>query len=224
MAEDEEPKYFEHVEALINGALVPKGVANARVLDAFRRVPRDVFLPPEEAFRAYDNMALDIGFGQTISQPLMVGLMLQDLDVHPNHRVLEIGAGSGYQAALLSHLAEEVISVERIPELADRARARLRSLGRLNVTVVVADGSLGWPQSSPYDRIIVACAAPRVPEPLKQQLAEGGKLLIPVGSRELQKTLLVVRRGDEFGEIATEACVFVPLIGKEGWGIEEGRA
>ncbi len=223
MAEDDGPVYFEHVEALIKCALMPRGVANPRVLDAFRRVPREAFMPSEEAHRAYDNMALDIGFGQTISQPLMIGLMLQDLDIQPFHRVLEIGAGSGYQAALLSHMADEVISVERIPNLADRARVRLRNLGFENVTVVVADGSVGWPDNAPYDRIIVACAAPRVPEPLKQQLADCGKLLVPVGSRKLQRTLLVTRTGDEFSEIATEACVFVPLIGEEGWELEEGR-
>lgn len=211
-------QHYEHVEALIRGALIPNGVSDPRVLNAFRRIPRERFLPEDEQHKAYDNTALPIACGQSISQPLMIGLMLQALDVQGHHHVLEIGAGSGYQAALLGVLAHTVVSVERLEYLAGLARSNLRAIGRLNVQVVLADGSLGWPDGAPYDRIIAACAAPHVPSPLKEQLREGGRLIVPVGSREAQRTVIVTREKGRFTQRQTESCVFVLLVGQEGWG------
>ncbi|MCC6485040.1 MAG: protein-L-isoaspartate(D-aspartate) O-methyltransferase [Armatimonadetes bacterium] len=221
--DNSEDCHYEHVEALIRHALIPRGVTDQRVLNALRRVPRELFLPEQDRHKAYDNAALPIACGQSISQPLMIGLMLQALDVQPHHHVLEIGAGSGYQAALLGVLARSVVTVERLEPLVDVARANLAACGSANVRVEYGDGSLGWPESAPYDRIIAACAAPHIPEPLKQQLRNGGRMILPVGSLEVQRTVIVRRRLDRFEEESTETCVFVPLLGEEGWSSSEMR-
>lgn len=204
-------------ERMVVDQIARRGITDAGVLRAMRVVPRHLFVLPEDAAHAYDDRALPIGFGQTISQPYMVAVMTEALAAQPSHRILEIGAGSGYQAAILGVLAREVISIERHAELAARARDALARAGIGTVTVLVGDGSLGWPDRAPYDGIIVTAGAPRVPEALRAQLAEAGRLVIPVGSTLHQDLLVIRRAGDRFEERVSEGCVFVPLIGEQGW-------
>jgi len=201
------------VERQIKG----RGVRDKRVLEAMRKVPRHLFLPPEKADQAYEDHPVSIGRGQTISQPYMVALMTEALELRGDEKVLEIGTGSGYQTAILAELAREVYSVERIPELADEAVERLEGLGYTNVHVRVGNGTLGWPEQAPFDAILVTAGAPKVPKSLKAQLADGGRLVIPVGSEFHQVLYRIRRRGDEFLEEPLTSCVFVPLIGEEGW-------
>lgn len=186
------------------------------MLDTIGSVPRERFVPAEYAEEAYADRALPIASGQTISQPFVVARMTELLRVEPEHRVLEIGTGSGYQTAVLARLVREVVSIERYPDLADAAERVLAELGVRNVRLVVGDGTAGFPDAAPYDRILVTAAAPRVPEPLVQQCAVGGRIVVPIGDRELQALTVVVRRnGVESHEI--EAVKFVPLIGKYGF-------
>ena len=192
-----------------------RGIGDARVLDAMRRVPREAFVEPADHARAYADQALPIP--ETISQPYMVAAMTEALALGGAERVLEIGTGSGYQTAILAALAREVISIERHQLLADQARTRLAALGYENVDVRVGDGSLGYPAGAPYDAILVAAAAPRIPDALKTQLADGGRLAIPVGPQGRQELTIVRRHGDQFTESRREGCVFVPLVGEEGW-------
>jgi protein-L-isoaspartate(D-aspartate) O-methyltransferase len=193
-------------------------IRDERVLAAFAEVPRERFVPTELQRYAYDDRPLPIGKGQTISQPLMVAMMTEALKLKGDEKVLEVGTGSGYQAAILSRLAREVISTERIPELAEVAAKRLRELGYGNVRVVVAGNALGWPQEAPYDAIIVTAGAREVPASLVDQLAPGGRLVVPVGGRRLQQLVRAEKteRGltlERLGE-----CRFVPLIApEEGW-------
>ncbi|MCS6950097.1 MAG: protein-L-isoaspartate(D-aspartate) O-methyltransferase [bacterium] len=206
---------------MVRYQLEARGITDPRVLDAMRKVPRHLFVPPERVHDAYSDHALPIGEGQTISQPYMVALMTQLLQPAPSHRVLEIGTGSGYQAAILAALADEVVTVEREEVLSQRAQEVLRSLGYRNITFVVGDGSEGYPPLAPYDGIIVTAGAPFVPTPLVDQLAPGGRLVIPVGHR-YEQVLTVVYK-DEQGRIHISEhgyCVFVPLIGKHGWRSE----
>ena len=207
--------------AWIDSQLVARGIRDARVLDAMRRVPRHVFVDADAQDLAYADRALPIGDGQTISQPYMVASMTEALHLQGDERVLDVGTGSGYQAAILAELARDVVTIERRPELAGAARARLDALGYRNVRVVVGDGSVGYADHAPYDAILVAAASPRVPESLKRQLVDGGRLVIPVGSPDEQRLTIVAREGDRFAESGYEACVFVPLVGAEGWP-EEG--
>ena len=198
--------------------LVARGIRDARVLDAFRRVPRHLFCPPETPVAtAYGDHPLDIGQGQTISQPLMVAEMTAWLRLEPHDKVLEIGTGSGYQAAILALLVAEVHTVERLPDLAESAQERLAALGFANIHVHVGDGSCGWPEQAPYDAIVVTAASPGIPDPLKEELAEGGILAIPVGPRFAQDLALCERRGKEFRVTHAGGCRFVPLIGQHGW-------
>ena len=194
-----------------------RGVTAPRVLAAMRSVPRHRFVPEGLRASAYDDRPLPIGEGQTISQPYMVASMTAGLDPQPGDRVLEIGTGSGYQTAILARLASEVVSIERHAVLADRARTLLADLGVANVTVVVGDGSRGWPDAAPFDRILVTAGAPSVPAALTAQLAEGGRLVIPVGPAGLQHVTVIDRGGGRLHERTAEACTFVPLIGAEGW-------
>ena len=191
---------------------------SALVLDAMRRVPREAFLPRSLGEFAYEDSPLPIEAEQTISQPYIVAFMIEALELEGGEKVLEIGTGSGYQAAVLAELAGEVITVERHAALAEAARARLADLGYTNVTVLVGDGSVGYAARAPYDGILVAAAAPRVPEAIKLQLSEGGRLVIPVGPPG-EQDLVVIRRGPDgqFVESAGDPCVFVPLVGQEGW-------
>ena len=194
-----------------------RGIHSPRVLEAMQSVERHLFIPPEHASRAYADEPLPIGEGQTISQPFMVAAMADALSLGGQELVLEIGAGSGYQAAVISLLAREVIAVEAQPLLAASARERLARLGYRNVRVEVGDGSLGWPAGGPYDAILVTAAAPAVPPPLIEQLAEGGRLVIPVGTADQQELLRIVKRGETIARQSLYACRFVPLLGRHGW-------
>ena len=193
------------------------GVGNLEVLRAFDLVPRHIFLPESVQHRAYEDAALPIGYGQTASQPSIQALYLQLLEIQPRDRVLEVGTGSGYQTALLAQVAEHVYSIERVRELSIRARAALDQLRLSNVALLVGDGTVGWSRYAPYNAILVSAGAPAIPQPLLDQLAPGGRMLIPLGDRELQKLTLV--RKTEQGVVTEEvsACVFVPLLGRFGW-------
>lgn len=196
-------------------------VRSEKVLEAMEKVPRHEFLPPEAREHAYIDSPLHIGLGQTISAPHMVGMMLEVLDLQPGMKVLEIGAGSGYHAALMGELVRpdgKVYTVERLEELGLRAQETLERVGYSDIVeVVIADGSNGLPEHAPYDRITVAAAAPEVPEPLKEQLADGGRLLLPVGDRMFQDLVLIRRKGDEYTKMDLGEVVFVPLIGEHGY-------
>jgi protein-L-isoaspartate(D-aspartate) O-methyltransferase len=202
---------------MVSEQLERRGIRDPRVLDAMRNVPRHLFVPPERQASAYDDQALSIGDGQTISQPYMVAVMTEALSVAAGARILEIGTGSGYQAAILAVLAREVITIERRPGLAAAAGRRLASLGFTNVTIVVADGSVGYPGAAPYDAVLATAGAPQVPASLRTQLADGARLVVPVGSAFHQDLVVIERRGETFVESRGEGCVFVPLVGREGW-------
>ncbi len=192
-------------------------VRDERVLAAMARVPREQFVPPDLRRYAYEDRPLPIGHGQTISQPLMVAMMTETLHLRGDERVLEVGAGSGYQAALLAELAAHVVTVERVPDLAEEAYRRLQELGYQNVEVHTAGSILGWLKGAPYDAILVTAGAPRVPRPLLQQLTMGGRLVIPVGQRRVQQLLHVAKtpRGTTVQKLGE--CRFVPLIGRGAW-------
>ncbi|HLG57340.1 MAG TPA: protein-L-isoaspartate(D-aspartate) O-methyltransferase [Vicinamibacterales bacterium] len=189
-----------------------RGVTDARVLDAMRTVPRERFVPADLVVRAYEDGPLPIGCGQTISQPYIVAHMTEVLDVSPTHKVLEIGTGSGYQAAVLGELVREVYSVEIVPELARRAEATLRGLGRTNIHIRIADGYAGWLDQAPFDRIIVTAAPEAVPQPLVEQLAPGGRLVIPIGSQGETQWMTIVDKTDEgVAQSRTIPVSFVPF-------------
>jgi protein-L-isoaspartate(D-aspartate) O-methyltransferase len=209
--------YQAERERMVAYQIASKGVKDEKVLAAMRVVPRHRFVSEDAQAYAYVDSPLRIGKGQTISQPYIVALMTELLDVQPEHRVLDVGTGSGYQAAILGELAAEVHSIERHPELAETARATLEALGYKNIRVHVGDGTEGYAPAAPYDRIIVAAAAPSVPQALLDQLAEGGRLVIPVGPRFSQRLEVWVRRGDQYQQSSNIPVVFVPLIGKQGW-------
>jgi protein-L-isoaspartate(D-aspartate) O-methyltransferase len=192
-------------------------VKDRRVLDAIRRVPREEFVDRDVRHAAYENRPLPIGHGQTISQPLIVALMAQALLLTGDERVLEVGTGSGYQAAVLSLLAREVVSVERVAPLAQAAAERLERLGYRNVEVHVVEDVLGWPDGAPYDAIVVAAAAPEVPLALLNQLAAGGRLVIPVGARNLQELVRIVKTPAGAQRHNLGPCRFVPLLGSSAW-------
>jgi protein-L-isoaspartate(D-aspartate) O-methyltransferase len=194
-----------------------KGITDLAVLHAVERTPRHLFVPTGVAHRAYEDAALPIGSGQTISQPLIHARTLQALALAPCDRVLEIGTGSGYQTVLLAHLAAQVFSVERIAVLMERAREAIRASEVHNVSLLVGDGTLGWPTHAPYDAIVVSAASPEVPAPLLAQLADGGRLAVPVGSEAAQALRLVRRRGESFVEEDLGPVRFVPLVGEHGW-------
>lgn len=215
----QEPGFEGRRRAMVKYQVAGRGIQDARVLEAMARVPREAFVPEHLADEAYEDHPLPIGHGQTISQPYIVALMAEALALTGRERVLDIGTGSGYAAAVLASLALEVYSIERIPELARQARDNLDKAGFSQVHVACGDGTLGWPEAAPFDGICVAAGAPAVPETLKQQLATGGRLVIPVGSEHTgQQLILITRRSDtdyqreDFGEVR-----FVPLLGEEGW-------
>jgi protein-L-isoaspartate(D-aspartate) O-methyltransferase len=194
-----------------------RGIISARVLDAMATVPRHEFVPVGAQASAYADEALPIGGGQTLSQPFIVAAMSEALQLSGSERVLEIGGGCGYQAAVLSLLVQHVVVVELRPSLADAARERLARLGYANVRVEEGDGSLGWPAAAPYDAILVSAAAPAIPPPLIEQLAEDGRLVIPVGDAERQSMLRIVKRASGLAQESLLACRFVPLLGRHGW-------
>jgi protein-L-isoaspartate(D-aspartate) O-methyltransferase len=202
---------------MVEEQLRARGIRDERVLAAMGKVPREGFISGEDVDNAYGDYPLPIGEGQTISQPYIVASMVEALEVRPENRVLEVGAGTGYEAAILGELAGEVWTIERHAELADKAREILQKLGYANVHVVTGDGSLGLAEHAPFDRILVAAAAPHVPDTLVAQLAEGGRLVVPVGTRQEQQVLVVRKVGDQTVVTPREACRFVPLVGEQGW-------
>lgn len=206
------------LERMIQQQVVERGIRDERVLDALRGVPREQFFQEESKQSAFADRAAPIGHGQTISQPYMVALMTQRLDLRPEHRVLEIGTGSGYQTSVLSRLAGAVYSVERVKPLLDAAFERVLGLGARNVHFKHGDGTLGWPDEAPFDRIIITAGAPELPRKLLLgQLKDGGLAVLPVGAQDDQMLLAVVRAGDELKVADLCACRFVKLVGQEGW-------
>jgi protein-L-isoaspartate(D-aspartate) O-methyltransferase len=198
---------------MVREQIEARGVRDRRVLDALVRVPRELFIPDDQRSGAYQDRPIPIGYGQTISQPYIVGYMTEALKLEPSHRVLEIGTGCGYQTAVLAELAEEVYSIEVIAPLAERARRTLDSLGHANVRVRVGDGYAGWPEHAPFDRILAAAAPPKIPPALIDQLTEGGILVIPVGvdNQELQ---VLQKQADRLELLSTLAVRFVPMVPK----------
>ena len=207
---------------MVERQLRRRGIRDERVLSAMLSVPRHEFVAAELAGEAYSDRPLPIGHGQTISQPFMVAAMAEALGLSGAERVLEIGAGSGYQAAVLSLVASEVHTVELHEDLAAETAERLRRLGYGNVHVHVGDGTLGWPEEAPFDAIVVTAAAPDVPPPLMAQLAQAGRLIIPVGNADEQRLLRIEKRGDAFTTRPLYHCRFVPLVGQFGWKPDGG--
>jgi protein-L-isoaspartate(D-aspartate) O-methyltransferase len=203
---------------MVERQLRARGISDERVLAAMGAVPRDLFVPEDVRPYAYEDGALPIGLGQTISQPFMVAAICALLALGGHERVLDVGTGSGYQAAVLAVLAAEVVTIERLPELAAAAKSALAACGYRNVAVLVGDGSLGFPERAPYDGIAVAAAAPTIPEALYDQLAEGGRIVLPRGSRLGQDLVLVEKTPKGPREAVSIPCRFVPLIGDEGFG------
>ncbi|HXJ93270.1 MAG TPA: protein-L-isoaspartate(D-aspartate) O-methyltransferase [Terriglobia bacterium] len=205
-------------QAMVEQQLRSRDIRSERVLEAMARVPRHEFVPPPQVPAAYDDRALPIGPWETISQPYIVALMTEAAAVRPGDHLLEIGTGAGYQAAVLAYLGARVYTIERNANLADEARQRLARLGYGSaVTVITGDGSQGHPEAAPYDAILVTAASPRVPQALLDQLADGGRLVIPVGSRLMQQLRLIVKAGERTIDRTLTGCQFVPLVGKEGW-------
>jgi protein-L-isoaspartate(D-aspartate) O-methyltransferase len=208
-------------EEMITEQIMRRGVTTPRVIEAFRKVPRHLFVPEQFQSQSYNDHPLPIGEGQTISQPYIVALMTDLLSLQGEEKVLEIGTGSGYQAAILAKLAKEVYTVERHKLLAERAERLLKELNYHNVKVLVGDGTKGWEEFSPYQRIIVTASAPDVPQPLFNQLDEMGKLVIPIGGRWSQDLTLIEKRKGKMVRKSICGCVFVPLIGEYGYGDSE---
>jgi len=204
-------------EEMVEFQIRARGVRDERVLAAMEKIPRHLFVPENWERAAYEDRPLPIGEGQTISQPYIVAVMTEQLEIRSHDRVLEIGTGSGYQAAILAELGGKVVSVERLPELADRARENLARAGVRGVEIVVGDGTQGYPPEAPYDAIIVTAASPDIPGPLVEQLAEGGRLIAPVGPRECQDLVKLVKREARVETIPLGGVCFVPLIGQFGW-------
>jgi len=200
-------------ERMVAEQIAARDVRDVRTLEAMRKVPRHLFVPPEMAGQAYDDHPLPIGHGQTISQPYIVAFMTEALGLKGGETVLEVGTGSGYQAAVLAQIAARVYTIEIVAPLADEARKRLKALGYANVEVRAGDGYLGWPEAAPFDAIMITAAAPRVPEPLEQQMKDGGRLILPVGD-EWQELVLVTRRGAAYEEKRVLPVRFVPMTGK----------
>jgi protein-L-isoaspartate(D-aspartate) O-methyltransferase len=202
---------------MVERQIAARGVRDPRVLGALGDVPRHLFVPADQRPHAYEDRALPIANGQTISQPYIVAIMTELLGPEAHHRVLEIGTGSGYQTAILSRLSKHVITIERHPELARMAGQVFEQLGLTNVDIRIGDGTEGLPEDAPFDRILVTAGAPSIPESLKTQLADGGRLVLPVGPSGYQHLTVIDRFGNSFEQQEHEACVFVPLIGRHGW-------
>ncbi len=204
--------------AMVEWQLRQRGIRDPRVLDALREIPRHEFVPPQLISQAYDDCPLPIGEGQTISQPYMVAAMTEAAELSGSETVLEVGTGSGYQAAVLARLAARVYTIEQHASLSAAAEERLSRLGMTNVTCIVGDGSLGYEEAAPYEAIIVTAGAPEVPATLLEQLADGGRLVIPVGRCDSQELLLVRKHGADVTRETVNYCRFVPLTGRYGWG------
>ena len=210
-------KYQEQRKEMVAKQLRGRNIDDERVLARMAAIPRHCFVPPELEAKAYEDHPLPIGSGQTISQPYMVACMTALLNLERDDRVLEIGTGSGYHTAVLAGLCQEVVSLECIPALHERAKACLRQLGINNVSLHCGDGSTGYTPGNPYDAIVVAAGSPHVPLSLTKQLRDLGRLVCPVGDRKCQSLLRILRRGDEFTTTTHTSCIFVPLVGKDGW-------
>jgi len=204
-------------QTMVARQLRGRDISDERVLEAMERVPRELFVPEHERGHAYADAALPIGHGQTISQPYMVARIAEALALRPGERVLDVGTGSGYQAAVLAELGAEVVTIERIPELAERARASLAAAGYPQVDVRVGDGTLGVPELAPFDAIAVAAAAPAFPETLYEQLRPRGRLVVPVGGEHVQRLEVIVRSPEGPAVVHSVPCRFVPLVGREGF-------
>jgi protein-L-isoaspartate(D-aspartate) O-methyltransferase len=206
---------------MVEEQLRGRGIHDPRVLGIMAAVPRHLFVDPAFSNRAYSDHALPIGQEQTISQPYMVGLMTQALGLEGDEKVLEIGTGSGYQTALLAELADRVFTIERIPEIGMAARDRLTAMGYSNIIFRIGDGTMGWREMAPFDRVIVTAGAPRMPSFLEEQLRPGGWGIVPVGDAASQSLVRMVRTESGLTEEVLCSCTFVPLIGREGWSVEE---
>jgi protein-L-isoaspartate(D-aspartate) O-methyltransferase len=204
-------------QQMVERQLRGRDIADERVLDAMARVPRELFVPDEERRRAYADAALPIGHGQTISQPYMVARIVEAVAPRPGERVLDVGTGSGYQAAVLDELGAEVVTIERIPDLAETARASLAAAGYGDVDVRVGDGTLGVPELAPFDAIAVGAAAPAFPQTLYEQLRPRGRLVVPVGGQRVQRLEVIVRSPEGPAVVHSVPCRFVPLVGEEGF-------
>jgi len=209
--------YVDAREKMVKQQLVLRGISDSRVLAAMGKVPRDRFVGKDQKHLAYADRPLPIGYGQTISQPYIVALMTEALELEPENKVLEIGTGSGYQAAILAEIVKKVYTIEKIEALINQAKKILEDLGYDNVVSKVHDGTQGWPEHAPFDAILVTAGAPSVPSPLMDQLAEGGRMLIPVGDETLQELIKVTKKNGKSKEERLGGCRFVPLVGKDGW-------
>ncbi len=211
-------EFLQLRQRMVDTQIKARGITDERIVSAFLEIPRHKFVPKEKRKYAYEDVPISIGYGQTISQPYMVALMTYLLSPQKDDIVLEIGTGSGYQAAILSLLVRKVYTIERVTELGMRAKRVLEEIGIKNVVFLTGDGSLGWEEFAPYDKIIVAAAAPRIPEKLVMQLREGGRMVVPVGPRSYQRLKVVEKhRGGQISQWEEGLCVFVPLIGEDGW-------
>ncbi len=219
---DQEKGFAARRRHMVRDQLRARGIHDKRVLEAMGELPRERFLGPAHHHEAYEDRPVSIGAGQTISQPYIVALMMQELNVQKHHRVLDVGAGSGYQMAILARLAEEVFGIERIDELRVRAAAVLAQLGIGNVTLATGDGTRGWPEHTPFDRIVCGAAGPDVPKAWIAQLAEGGRIVAPVGSPELQMLIAVDKQSGQITRRDICGVRFVRLIGEDGWPEEHG--
>ncbi len=211
------PNFAELRNWMVETQLKRRGIKDERLLKVFLKVPREEFVWAVDQSAVYGDHPLRIEHGQTISQPYMVAIMTELLELSGSEKVLEIGTGSGYQTAILCELAKHVYSVERIPELARQADERLKRLGYSNCSVLIGDGTLGWCDEAPFDAIIVTAGAPSIPQALLDQLAEGGRMCIPVGDRNIQDLIVARRTGGKIQKTNELACAFVPLLGKQGW-------
>ena len=214
----EQGAYFIARKRMVENDIRP-AVKDERVLAAMMNVPRDCFVPDALISQAYSDYPIDIGDGQTVSQPLIVAMMTELLELKGSEKILEIGTGSGYQTAILCELCRHVYSVERITSLSNRARKTLYALSYTNFTLRIGDGTKGWDDAKPFDGIIVTAGAPVVPDELRRQLNDGGRLVIPVGGEEVQELLVIRKNGEKFEERSVSGCRFVKLIGEHGWGV-----
>jgi protein-L-isoaspartate(D-aspartate) O-methyltransferase len=210
-------KYSNAREKMVDEQLVLRGISDSRVLAAMGKVPRDRFVGKDQKHLAFADRPLPIGYGQTISQPYIVALMTEALELEPENKVLEIGTGSGYQTAILAEIVKKVYTIEKIEPLLNQAKKILEDLGYDNIVSKVHDGTQGWPEHAPFDAILVTAGAPRVPSPLMDQLAEGGRMIIPVGDQTLQELTKVTKKNGQSKKEKLGGCRFVPLVGEHGW-------